>query len=51
MYTIICAKVRINRDTHGEVMSKIGVKQVCPLSPTLFNLYIDELEMYLDKID
>ena len=51
MYTTICAKVRINDDTRGEVMSDIGVKQGCPLSPTLFGLYIDELETYLDEID
>lgn len=31
-------------------MPNIGVKQVCPISPTLFNLYIHELQMYLDKI-
>ena len=32
-------------------MLDIDVKQECPLSPTLFGLYIDELEAYLDKID
>jgi len=51
MYTTIYAKVRINGDTHGEVMSDIGVKQGCPLSSTLFGLYVDELETYLDEID
>ena len=51
MYTTVYAKVRINGDTHGEVMSDIGVNQGCPLSPTLFVLYIDELETYLDEID
>jgi hypothetical protein len=32
-------------------MSNIGFKQGCPLSLTLFGLYIDELETYLDEID
>ena len=50
MYTALCAKVQINADTHGEVMSNIGIKQGCLLFPTLFGLYIDELETYLDKI-
>lgn len=31
-------------------MHNIGVKQGCPLSTTLFGLYIDELETYLDDI-
>ena len=51
MYTAIYAKVRTNDDTHGEVMSDIGVKQGCPLSPTLFGLYTNELETYLDEIN
>jgi hypothetical protein len=33
------------------VMSDIGGKEGCPLPPvTLFGLYNDELETYLDKI-
>ena len=31
--------------------SDIGVKQDCPLSPTLFGLYIDKLEAWLRKTD
>ena len=51
MYTIIYANTQINGDTHGEVMSNIGIKQWCPLSVTIFNIYIDELETYLDNIN
>lgn len=31
-------------------MANIGAKQGCPLSTTLFGLYIDKLETYLDDI-
>ena len=51
MYTIVYAEVWINGDTHGEVMSDISAKQWCPLSPTMFGSYIDELETYFDEID
>ena len=49
IYTIVYAKVRINRVAHGEVMSNIGVNQGCPLL-TLFGLYNDKSETYLDEI-
>jgi hypothetical protein len=32
-------------------MVDFGVKQGCPLPPTLFSLYIDEFDTYLDKIN
>jgi hypothetical protein len=51
MYTTIYAKVRINAGAHGKIMSNIGVKQGLPPYPTLFGMYIDELEKYLDEID
>ena len=51
MYIAIYAKIQTNGDTHGEVMSNIGVKQPPPPPPTLFGSYIDELDIYLDKIN
>ena len=51
MYTIVYAKVGINKDTNGEVMSNVGVKHGCLLPPTLFSLYIDGLKTYLDETD
>ena len=33
MYIAIYAKIQTNGDTHGEVMSNIGVKQQCLLPP------------------
>ena len=38
-------------NTNVEVMFDSGAKQRCPLSSTLFGLYIDEVETYLDEID
>ena len=51
MDTAIYAKVQIDGDKDEEIMSDTGVEQGCPLSPTLFGLYIAELETYLDEID
>lgn len=31
------------------VHSTIGVKHGCPLSPTLFGMYIDEVSDYIDR--
>lgn len=36
MYLKISAKLQINVDAHGKVMSDIGIKQECLPSPTLF---------------
>ena len=51
MYIVVHAKVQIDGNTHNEVMFDIGVKQGCPLSPTLFGLYIDEPKTCLDEIN
>ena len=41
----ICAHEGVSDLIH----STIGVKQGCPLSPTLFGLYIDEISEYMEK--
>lgn len=47
LYEIIIGKVRAPRGISDSVTSNIGVKQGCPLSPTLFGLYIDEIQTTL----
>jgi hypothetical protein len=44
LYETIIGKVRTRTGETEEIQSTIGVKQGCPLSPTFFRLYIDELE-------
>ena len=51
LHTTFYAKIRIIGDKQGEVLSNIGVKQGYPLSPTLFDMYIDELEKHVVEIN
>ena len=49
IYIAIYARLHINSNTHGEVMSKLSnifFRVPCPLSTNLFNLYLDELNIY-----
>jgi hypothetical protein len=42
-------KIRMSVGISESFRSDIGVKQGCPLSPTLFVLYIDKLEEWLNS--
>lgn len=47
LYETLSGCIRTSNGLSNNVLSTIGVKQGCPLSPTLFVLYIDELETFL----
>ena len=49
LYEQVKAKIRTTEGLSEEFDSNIGVKQGCPLSPTLFGLYIDKLEEWINK--
>ena len=49
LYEIVIGRVWKLKGPSDHVTSAIGVKQGCPLSPTLFGLYIDEVSNYIDK--
>ncbi|MCO5586433.1 hypothetical protein L7F22_040373 [Adiantum nelumboides] len=44
MYREVRCKIKTHEGYSREFMSNMGVKQGCPLSPTLFGLCIDQLE-------
>ena len=45
----ILGKLHIAHGVSDFIKSIIGVKQGCPLSPTLFEIYIDELDSFLHE--
>jgi hypothetical protein len=49
MYANVIAKFKNTEAWSKEINCNIGVKQGCPLSHTLFGLYIDKLEDCLEK--
>ena len=49
LYEQVKAKIRTTEGLSEDFDSNIGVKQGCPLSPTLFRLYIDKLEEWINK--
>ena len=48
LYEEVKVKIKTSAGISESFKSNIGVKQGCPLSPTLFGLYIDKLEEWLN---
>ena len=49
LYKSVLGRLREVGGLFEFIRSTIGVKQGCPLSPTLFGIYIDELEPFLQE--
>jgi hypothetical protein len=49
MYENVISKIKNTKCWSKEINCNIGVKQGCPLSPTIFCIYIDKLEYCLEK--
>jgi hypothetical protein len=49
MYENVISKLKNIEGWSKEINFNIGFKQGCPLSPTLFDIYIDKLEYCLEK--
>ena len=49
LYGSVSRKVRTSKGLSKAVASTIGVKQGCPLSPTLLSFYIDKVSHYIER--
>jgi hypothetical protein len=49
LYESILGRLHTVHKMSNFIRSTIGVKQGCPMSPTLFGIYIDELESFLHE--
>ena len=49
LYRTVVGQVRTPERVSELIYSTIGVKQGCPLSPTLFGMYVDEVSNYIER--
>ena len=48
LYETVVSKFNTNKGWSKDIKCNIGVKKWCPLSPSLFGIYIDKLQEYLE---
>ena len=49
IYDKVQYAIKVKGKVMNPILSNLGLKQGCPLSPLLFNLYINDIAKYLDK--
>ena len=49
IYEKVQYAIKVKGKVMDPILSNLGLKQGCPLSPLLFNLYINDIAKYLDK--
>ena len=49
LYGAVKGQIRTHERVSQFIHYTVGVKQGCPLSPTLFELYIDKISQYMEK--
>ena len=49
MYSKVAYRIKLTSGNSEDIVSNLGLKQGCPLSPMLFNLYIDDMNEIFDE--